>query len=172
MVKPFCLQVPNIIWKLCFISLLFFLEWFILVSVYRYANATSKSNHSWWQPTYSKKDTETTRNHSEKKSMLMKWSFRIVFGTWKDKSRILPSTCQLSKRCILCLEEKLCINKESLLNKRTDLVSKCCHKNRFHWRNLPHKAICIYMDMYGYVWMCMYIYTASCKNYGKWYIKI
>ena len=37
--------------------------------------------------TDSKKDTETTRNHSEKKSTLTKRSFRSTFGAWKDKKR-------------------------------------------------------------------------------------
>ena len=43
---------------------------------------------------------------------------------------------------------KLCIIKaseESLLNKRTELVSKCRDKNRFYLRNFPHKAITFYV---------------------------
>jgi hypothetical protein len=40
-----------------------------------------------------------------------------------------------SKRCNLCLEEKFCIlkdmNKDHLLNKRSEIFGKCRHKNRF-----------------------------------------
>ena len=43
-----------------------------------------------------------------------------------------------AKRCNLCLEEKLCIMKarlknhlKNLLNKRSEIVSKCRHRNRF-----------------------------------------
>ena len=37
-------------------------------------------------------------------------------------------------RCNLCLAEKLCIltaQNASLLNKRSELVTKCCHENKF-----------------------------------------
>ena len=40
----------------------------------------------------------------------------------------------ISKRCNLCIAEKLwiaCAEKGSLLNKRTELVSKCWHENKF-----------------------------------------
>ena len=40
-----------------------------------------------------------------------------------------------SKRCNLCLNEKLAIvsaNKRTLLNKRSELISKCRHINKFH----------------------------------------
>ena len=44
-----------------------------------------------------------------------------------------------SKRCNLCLDEKLIILKEKnncLLNKRSEIVSACQHKNRFEVNNL------------------------------------
>ena len=45
-----------------------------------------------------------------------------------------------AKQCNLCLEEKLCILKaknENLLNKRSELVSKCRHENKFYlWNTL------------------------------------
>ena len=44
-----------------------------------------------------------------------------------------------SKRCNLCLEEKLNILKEKdncLLNKRSEIISACQHKNRFQVKSL------------------------------------
>ena len=44
-----------------------------------------------------------------------------------------------SKRCNLCLEEKLNILKEKdncLLNKRSEIISACQHINRFQAKNL------------------------------------
>ena len=44
-----------------------------------------------------------------------------------------------SKRCNLCLEEKLNILKEKdncLLNKRSEIISTCQHKNRFQVKSL------------------------------------
>ena len=44
-----------------------------------------------------------------------------------------------SKRCSLCTAEKIAIitfpNKDKLLNKRTELVSKCRHENKFMLSN-------------------------------------
>ena len=41
----------------------------------------------------------------------------------------------ISKRCLLCLHEKLLIlnyqNPAELLNKRSKLMLKCCHENKF-----------------------------------------
>ena len=44
----------------------------------------------------------------------------------------------ISKRCDLCLTEKLHImkgNKDSLLNKRSEMISKCRHENKFYLMN-------------------------------------
>ena len=47
----------------------------------------------------------------------------------------VPSYSNISKRCQLCLHEKFEIltypNPEELLNKRSELVSKCRHVNKF-----------------------------------------
>ena len=46
-----------------------------------------------------------------------------------------PAYTNTSKRCVLCLEEKMAIitypDQEKLLNKRSELISKCCHENKF-----------------------------------------
>ena len=47
-----------------------------------------------------------------------------------------------SKRCHLCLTEKLYLiraKKPSLLNKRSELISKCCHENKFYLANFTSR---------------------------------
>ena len=47
-----------------------------------------------------------------------------------------------SKRCNCCLEEKLLImkaNKATLVNKRTELFSECCHQNKSHLQIICRK---------------------------------
>ena len=44
-----------------------------------------------------------------------------------------------SKRCILCLHEKLEIVddlEEILLNKRSEVISQCCHRNKYKLKTL------------------------------------
>ena len=56
---------------------------------------------------------------------------------WSIASRAQSYNSE-SKRCNLCLTEKLHIlnaEKHSLLNKRPELISKCCHENKFYLRN-------------------------------------
>ena len=52
---------------------------------------------------------------------------------WLIAMKAHPSICG-TRKCDLCLCEKLMIaraNSASLLNKRDELVSKCCHMNKF-----------------------------------------
>ena len=46
-----------------------------------------------------------------------------------------PAYTNTSKRCVLCLEEKMAIitypDQEKLLNKGSELISKCRHENKF-----------------------------------------
>ena len=60
------------------------------------------------------------------------------------KWRIIRKTSgfnQLTKLCNLCTSEKVEIckfkNKNLLLNKRTELISKCRHENKYILANLP-----------------------------------
>jgi hypothetical protein len=68
-----------------------------------------------------------------------------------------------SKCCNLCLEEKLCIlkdiNKDNLLNKRSEIFGKCRHKNRFRVKLGSHMpAVCLRL----------YHYASTCRrNTGK-----
>ena len=60
--------------------------------------------------------------------------------SWKIK-KSAPTDSNNSKRCVLCLEEKMAIitfpEQQRLLNKRSDLISKCKHGNKFllHYYN-------------------------------------
>ena len=57
---------------------------------------------------------------------------------WKIAARASPYKCG-SKRCDLCLTEKMIIVRaepKGLLNKRTELISKCRHRNKFLLSNL------------------------------------
>ena len=54
-----------------------------------------------------------------------------------------------SKRCNLCLEEKLSILKEKdncLLNKRSEIVSACQHKNKFQVKSLNKERNACYFN--------------------------
>ena len=56
---------------------------------------------------------------------------------WTIISRARPYN-NISKRCDLCLTEKLMIitaNPNRILNKRSELISKCRHENKFYLRN-------------------------------------
>ena len=53
--------------------------------------------------------------------------------TWEIVQRY-PTYNPTSKKCLLCLNEKLTIatyGEGNMLNKRTELISKCRHQNRF-----------------------------------------
>ena len=57
--------------------------------------------------------------------------------------KTVPSYSNITKKCMLCLHEKFEIlnypNQAELLNKRSDLVSKCRHGNMFLLRNYKDK---------------------------------
>ena len=54
--------------------------------------------------------------------------------TWSVVKSV-PGYSNISKRCLLCLTEKVLIatyeNPEELLNKRSELMAKCRHNNKF-----------------------------------------
>ena len=80
-----------------------------------YSNSMELSKHIWTLKDYT---TNFTIN----------WSILVTAPEYRNKS----------KRCHLCLTEKLYLvraKRPSLLNKRTELISKCCHKNKFYLAN-------------------------------------
>ena len=53
-----------------------------------------------------------------------------------------PAYNQNNKRCMLCLNEKLAILEhegENLLNKRSEIISKCRHQNKYKLSNLTSR---------------------------------
>ena len=59
-------------------------------------------------------------------------------------SKTVPAYNNITKRCLLCLTEKLSIisfeNQTDLLNNRSELLSKCRHQNKFLLSNFHAKA--------------------------------
>lgn len=57
---------------------------------------------------------------------------------WSIAAQASPYKCG-TRRCDLCLSEKTCIIRSEpngLLNKRTELISKCRHRNKYILSNL------------------------------------
>ena len=84
-----------------------------------YSNSTELSKHIW-----KLKDSNT--------NFTINWSILATAPAYSNKS----------KRCHLCLTEKLYIirgKKPSLLNKRTELISKCRHENKFYLANFTSR---------------------------------
>ena len=71
--------------------------------------------------------------------------FQAIYGTLERNNifpmltwsvvKSVPGYSNISKRCLLCLTEKVLIatyeNPEELLNKRSELMAKCRHNNKF-----------------------------------------
>ena len=87
----------------------------------RYAKSTTLSSYIW----------EIKDNHHVTPSL----SWSIV--------KSVPAYSNLTKRCLLCLHEKLAIitypRPDELLNKRSELISKCRHENKFLLANYKSK---------------------------------
>ena len=62
-------------------------------------------------------------------------SFEI---SWEIESKAFPYKCG-TRRCDLCLAEKVCIIRtepKGLINKRTELLSRCHHRNKYIIANI------------------------------------
>ena len=80
-----------------------------------YSNSMELSKHIW-----TLKDNNT--------NFTINWSILATAPAYRNRSQ----------RCHLCLTEKLYLirtKRLSLLNKRTELISECCHKNKFYLAN-------------------------------------
>ena len=99
----------------------------------RYANHTSSFRH--------KKDSNKTE--LSKHIWKLKENNRDYTIKWSILKHAISYTGR-SKRCNLCLEEKFCIlkdiNKDNLLNKRSEIFGKCRHKNRFRVNKVVNKT--------------------------------
>ena len=73
------------------------------------------------------------------------WSLKRKSQNFKIKWSVQHHSKPYSpenKRCNLCLTEKLSIlsaDKQRLLNKRSELISKCRHENKFYLCNFSEK---------------------------------
>ena len=68
----------------------------------------------------------------KKKNFNTGWSIITTAAPYNDSS----------KKCNLCLTEKLCIlkaDKATLLNKRSELISKCRHENKYYIMNYKNE---------------------------------
>ena len=83
----------------------------------RHKNGTTLSSYLW----------HLKENHNQIPKLT--WSF----------VRFAPGYLAISKRCLLCLHEKPLIinyhNQVELLNKRSEIMAKCRHENKFLLRN-------------------------------------
>ena len=76
------------------------------------------------QPFISKRDSVRSTLAAVNTNVTINWSILATAPAYSNKS----------KWCHLCLTEKLYLvraKKQSLLNKRTELISKCRHENKF-----------------------------------------
>lgn len=92
---------------------------------------------------HSKQDTTTTNSFKNRKyshdTVLSKhiWDLKERGNDYKTNWRIIKRASAYKgkpSRCNLCLAEKLCIltaQNASLLNKKSELVTKCRHENKF-----------------------------------------
>lgn len=77
--------------------------------------------------------TRTVKNKNGEKQHNIMWSIICKANAYNNRS----------KRCNLCLTEKLCIVKSknnNLLNKRDELISKCRHENKFYIMNYKNEV--------------------------------
>ena len=100
-------------------------------------------------------DTENTLNSTELSKYI--WQLKdnsVNFNIkWSIIARARPYN-NTTKRCDLCLTEKLMIIKFSsnnLLNKRSKLISKCRHENKFYLKNI--------WRFHATIDFCQYIHT-------------
>ena len=99
----------------------------------RYANHNKAFNNEKY-----KKDSELSKEvwrlKEKRVDFTIKW--RVI--------RQFPAYNQGSKRCSLCQNEKLAIlehREKNILNKRSEIISKCRHKNKFLLINAASKKV-------------------------------
>ena len=78
-------------------------------------------------------------------------------------SKSVPSYSNITKSCMLCLHEKFEIltypNQDELLNKRSELASKCRHVSKYPLSN--YKANNVYIVYITIMYIIMYIYMLT-----------
>ena len=90
----------------------------------KYANCTELAKHTW-------------KLKDNKENYKIRWSIISSASAYNN----------ISKQCNLCLTEKLHIikaDKTSNINKRTELISKCHHQNKYFLMNIDLRLQQIY----------------------------
>ena len=80
------------------------------------------------------KETELSKYIWKLKDQNIKFTIK-----WNVEAMAIPYTCG-SKHCDRCLTEKLLIAKtdpKTRLNKRSEIISKCRHRNKFTLKRFP-----------------------------------
>ena len=83
--------------------------------------------------------------------------------SWEIHKKASPYQCG-SKRCDLCLSEKvsiICADPDTLLNKRTELISKCRYRNKFLLAKVNSR--------HGVVFNCLLQFLYK-DTYQNWHI--
>ena len=95
---------------------------------FRYNNHTKAFCHQHYN-----NDTELSKHIRDLKNAGIHYSINWSISTYASTYR-----CG-ARRCDLCITEKYIIarvNEKNLLNKRTEIISKCWHKNKFILKNI------------------------------------
>ena len=102
-----------------------------------------------WKQRYSRHKLSFNNHKYEQTTTLPKfiWNTKRQTGSAPEISwsisKPIPAYNNASKQCLLCLSEKLSIvtftHPTQLLNKRSELLSKCRHENKFLLRNVKSK---------------------------------
>ena len=104
------------------------------------ANISGVAEGDWKQRFYNHKKSiknESYRNDTTLSSYL--WEHREKYNFFPTLTlsvvKSVPGYSNIPKRCMLCLTEKVLIatyeKPEELLNKRSELMAKCCHNTKF-----------------------------------------
>ena len=105
----------------------------IIINNRKYINSTTLSKHIW----------------------KLKDNNQAPEITWSIKTSA-PAYTNITNRCMLCLQEKMAIitfpDEDSLLIRRSDLISKCRHENKFILRNYAGINLTGYHSPPGHPW--------------------
>ena len=101
-----------------------------------------------WKKRYANHKQSFKHKKYSKETMLSKyiWDLKEKNKNFNLQWSILksaPAYNNISKKCMLCLQEKFEIithlNQENLLNKKSELISKCRHENKYLLKNYKNK---------------------------------
>ena len=98
---------------------------------FRYNNLTKSFRNRYYED-----DTELSKYIWKLKNIERSW--KNITLKWSIAAYASPHRCG-TRLCDLCITEKYInarADQERLLNKRTEFISKCCHRNKFPLKNV------------------------------------